>query len=258
MSQNRDRGYTSFLSASRGGGEDTPWEIRKLITGAAGQDPAGGENLLKWHLILHLAEDLVSDRDEMEALIERVKLERSPLEEALGGEAPVHGLFEDLPGPGTDPLVDEQHMGLVFEAWDGLFSALAPARALMITTRPGVMEYAQGLAGDDPPGKDGPEGLYSARLSLPDTAGLDPAGLPDQQGLQRPCSVMCGLGEGDLPSGEEIERIEQEFMASLPASAAEKRVAVLIRRFPPTGGSGTSDPLSGRTLILVSPEPVTG
>ena len=98
--QNRDKGYAPFLNAIREAGlsEDNPWEIRQMIRQTGKETPVSQENnALKWHLILHLAREFEENRVEAEEMLSQVKQQKSPLAQALEEDAPIKGLFEDLP-----------------------------------------------------------------------------------------------------------------------------------------------------------------
>jgi hypothetical protein len=246
MTQNRDRGYASFLNATQKGGpsEETPWEIRKLITGSSRQDSPDAELNLKRHLILHLAEELERSREEMDEMLDRVKREKSPLEGALEDEAPAGGLLDDLPRLDSDSLADERHMGQVFDAWHGLFGPLVPSHALLITPDPRVMHYARGLFEDKGSGDN------TVRLRLPDMSGLSLKELRDreadgQKALQR-------LAQG-LHAGENLQELLSGSKALMPPSPTEKEVTALIHRFPHVEGERACEPVAGRTLILLTP-----
>ena len=213
MTQNRDRGYASFLSAAHKGGpsEETPWEIRKLITGSRPQDSPDAEQALKRHLILHLAEELERSREEMDELLDRVKREGSPLEGALENEATAGGLLDDLPRLDSDSPAEERHMGQVFEAWHGLFGPLVPSHALLITPYPRVMHYARGLFEEKGSGDN------TVLLRLPDMSGLSLKELRDREADGR--NALQRLAQG-LDAEEDLQALLSGSKAFMPPSPA--------------------------------------
>jgi hypothetical protein len=142
--QNQDKGYTASLGATQLAAfpEDAPWEIRQMIRriGRHPLAPAEGR-ALKWHLILHLAREIEENRVEAEEMLRQLKQRKSPLEEALGEEAPSPGIFNDLPQSGTYPSSDEHRLRLILEAWLGLFRKYVPDDGLLVTLDPQVMSY---------------------------------------------------------------------------------------------------------------------
>ena len=152
MGQNRDKGYTAFLNAIREAGlsEDNPWEIRQMIRQTEKETPVSQEdNALKWHLILHLARDFEENRLEEEEMLSQVKKQKPPLAQALGEEAPLKGLFEDLPQSEKSLFADKHHLGQIVKAWFGLFGDHLQDHEILITLDRHVMEYVTDIFEDE-------------------------------------------------------------------------------------------------------------
>ena len=143
VSQNRDKGYGNFLFTTQEGAltENTPWEIRQLISKGEDHSDRREGRAFKWHLILHLAREFEESSVAAEKLLNRLKDQKSPLEGALE-EAPQHGFFEDTPLMETQLQVGEHRLKQVFEAWFGLFGEYIPDDATFITLNPLVISYA--------------------------------------------------------------------------------------------------------------------
>lgn len=143
--QNYDKGYaTSFnVTQEMRPAESTPWEVRQMIRPVK-EDPSATlqERSLKWHLILHLDRELEENRAEAEEMLKRVRLKKSPLEEALGDSTLLHGLFDDLPESEMYAFISGHHLRHVFEAWTGLFGEYLPSHGPLITFDRNVMDYA--------------------------------------------------------------------------------------------------------------------
>ena len=144
MSQNRDKGYATFLRATseKVPSEDTPWEIRQMLR-QMGRDShdLSQENTLKWHLTLHLARQLEENRTGVQEMLERLKRQDSPLAGAIEDGASSKSLVQDLPSEETYPFVEKHHIRQVLEAWFGLFGGyLADHETLLTLSRP-VMDY---------------------------------------------------------------------------------------------------------------------
>ncbi len=151
MRQNQDRGYAAFLGATQKTAlsEDTHWEIRKMIRQTGQDTPVSQEShALKWHLILHLARAFEENLMAAEDILKQVKQQKSPLEEALGEEAQVQNMFDDLPQSETDLFVDEHHLQQVFEAWFGLFGEILPDHGILITLNRHVINYVKKIFDD--------------------------------------------------------------------------------------------------------------
>ena len=141
---NQDRGYAAFLQAiqNTGPSEKTPWEIRLMIRkfNAEVHDQLESR-ALKWHLILHLAREIIENRREEAEMITEIRRKGSPLKAALGEEIPSQNLLDDLPHLPAHAFLQEGHLAQVIEAWFGLFGGTLPDRARLITMDPQVMNF---------------------------------------------------------------------------------------------------------------------
>ena len=169
---NRDRGYSEFLTATQeiDLSENTSWEIRQTLHRMEkGASIPNESHALKWHLILHLARKIEEDQGEAEEMLNHLKKQRSPLEEALGEGAPVQGLLEDLSLTEPQPLMDEYHLRQTFEAWIGLFGEYLPNYGPLITIDRHVINFVidifeeQGLRFSEGPEETLPPELTSSQ-----------------------------------------------------------------------------------------------
>ncbi|MFH1242493.1 MAG: hypothetical protein V1689_09035 [Pseudomonadota bacterium] len=145
MSQNLDKGYTTFLglTSKKAFSEDTPWEIRGILR-QMGQDPRdiSRENSLKWHLTLHLARQWEENQSGVEDMLKRLKQQGSPLAGAIEEGGSYRSMFKDLPSEGTYLFAEEHHIRQVLEAWLGLFGwYLADHDETLLTLSRPVADY---------------------------------------------------------------------------------------------------------------------
>lgn len=147
VSQNRDKGYGTLMGATQKGSlsEDTPWEIRQLIS-KGGQDSSAAleDQVFKWHLLLHLAREFEQSSVETEKMLNELMHKKSPLEGALE-ETPTQRIFEDTPLMETQLHVGGYHLKQVFEAWFGLFGEVISDNVSLVTFDPLVIDYAAEL-----------------------------------------------------------------------------------------------------------------
>jgi hypothetical protein len=118
MRQHQDRGLTTFLYAIQdlSSPDESSWQIRKTIREIGSQTPTPQEgDALRWHLILHLARELEELRTEADQLLRQIKLQPSPLADAIGEDPPQQGPLMDLPGPEEQPSLDPLFLRRVFE-----------------------------------------------------------------------------------------------------------------------------------------------
>lgn len=143
--QNRDKGYRTFLKSTREEffSEETPWEIRQLISKAGEKkhsDPREAQGF-KWHLTLHLAREFEKNKQEADELLRKLRYQKSPLDGALE-ESPPQGFFEDASLLEAPFQVDGYRLRQVFEAWFGLFGGDLSDEGVLVTFDPQVLNYA--------------------------------------------------------------------------------------------------------------------
>ena len=144
MMENQGRNRpTTFTTGETG---DATWTIRKAIRDAEkdADDPAL-QNTLKWHLVLHLARNLEEERVSAQDLLQRAAKNKSPLAEAMEKDEEIPDMFEDLPLSATYPYVTDRHLGLIFDAWFGLFGSLIESDSELLTLDRQVFTYALDL-----------------------------------------------------------------------------------------------------------------
>jgi hypothetical protein len=141
---NQDRGYSAFLQSMQDTAlsEKARWEIGTMIRRMDEDAHDQMQNrALKWHLILHLAREVIENRCEEAEMLKKIRNKESPLKEALGEEIPSQRLFEDLPHLPGHSFLEGKHLAQVIEAWFGLFGGILPDRAQLITLDPQVTSY---------------------------------------------------------------------------------------------------------------------
>jgi hypothetical protein len=144
---NPDKAYRAFLWAGGmdQGPEDTTWAIRKALR--QGRDQNGGAKpspALKWHLVLHLAQEIEDDRQEAETLLRALREKDSPLKGTVEEEG-AESLFYDLPAFGEEPIMEENRLLQVYEAWFSLFGGRLKDHELLVTTSPQVVAHVSGV-----------------------------------------------------------------------------------------------------------------
>ena len=164
IQNNRDTGYTAFMKASQGIEltEDTSWEIRRMLrqvgknASTPEEDPA-----LRWHLILHLAQEVEDQRLEADRLLETLREKSPPLEGIVDNGEDMETLLGDLPHFGSEPMMGEYHLRQIIEAWFSLFKEYLKGNEILITFSRQVMDYVTGLWNDfSLEGETNPVGEY--------------------------------------------------------------------------------------------------
>ena len=142
-----DKSIIAFLKA-RGGRtdrEDTTWEIRgALRQRGETAKPSEEDDTLKWHLILHLAQEIEDERRDADRMLKALKEKGSPLKGAVE-EGEYQGLFADLPQFDADQTLDVSLLLQVYEAWFSLFEGHLRGHDLLVTPDRHVMNHVTDL-----------------------------------------------------------------------------------------------------------------
>ena len=143
MRHNQDKSYTEILKADRifEDTEKSTWGIRQMLR-QMGQDTLSLEKdqTIRWHLILHLAQEAVDQHLEADKMLNLLKQKDSPLEGIVEEAEYGKNLFGDLPQFKSESLMDEHHLRPIFEAWFALFGKYLKGDALLITLDRHVMD----------------------------------------------------------------------------------------------------------------------
>ena len=144
IKQHRDKSRAAFLKIGRGleSGGDAIWEIRETLRSTLRKPQHKREEppALRWHLILHLAQDMEEDRREADRMLLDLKDKESPIKGLLG-EVEAKNPLNDLSQFGSDPQKQFYPTELVIEAWLALFGGYLKGNERLLTFSPSVMDY---------------------------------------------------------------------------------------------------------------------
>ncbi|MBW1801929.1 MAG: hypothetical protein JRJ85_14490 [Deltaproteobacteria bacterium] len=144
ISQYPDKSHIRSLKASHvlDSEEDATWDIRRIIRemGASASVPEE-DDATRWHMILHLANEIEDQRRLLNRILMDVKKIRSPLEDSIEESEDSKGLFEDLPGPESEDIAGTFHLEPVISAWVGLYSECLHNHNVLFTVNPLIMDY---------------------------------------------------------------------------------------------------------------------
>ena len=263
---NPDKGYRGFLSAGGmdQGSEDTTWAIRKALR--QGRDQNGEAKLppvLKWHLVLHLAQQVEDDRQDAETVLGALREKHSPLKGTVEEEGP-ENLFYDLPAFGKEPALEENRLVQVYEAWFSLFGDLLKDHELLITTNQQVMSHISETWQEYVMGEEG-IAETSAAFRVPDLCRLSFQDLLKTKAQAFDVPLLGEVRQAILTVWEDpknrvkvlkerAEAIEKAFPKGVGDGTLWVTVYYLKPGLPPQI-KGFWRKFSGRTLILVNKEP---
>ena len=265
IEQNSDRGYTEFLQVNQDKDltENTTWEIRQMIrrgrqTSAPQEDPA-----LKWHLILHLAQDVEDQKLEADKALKALKERDVPLKGIVEDSADMESLLGDLSPFESEPKGDEYRLRQILEAWIALFGGYLKENDLLVTSSRQVMAYALELW-EESQNEEQREGLASIRFRFPDLSQrslgelfeikkthLDDDRIREMKGLiQHP-------GKNGANHVSRLEALARELETSCPWEISQGVLNIVVTHIPfiPESDQAKMDKvlihLSHKTIILV-------
>jgi hypothetical protein len=266
----QDRSYMEFLKASQGMdlSESTTWEIRQMLRQREQRASTHEEEFRsRWHLILHLAQEVEDQRMEADRMLKVLKQKDPPLKGIVEESDHVKGPLEDLPEFESEPVVDEDQLRQIFEAWFGLFGGYLGANELLITCDPRVMDYASELWKDLGDG-DNMTHDSSVRFKFPDLSQHTLENLITirrkyfNDGIMRELkNLILEVGERPEQNLSKLKKLSHEVESFCPWELGEGTLKIWVQHLAPLAddehikGHGVLKHLSRRTIILVEAEP---
>jgi hypothetical protein len=266
IEQNSDRGYTEFLQVNQDNDltENTTWEIREMIRRGGRQTSAPQEDLaLKWHLILHLAQDVEDQKLEADKALKALKEKDVPLKGIVEEAEDMESLLGDLSPFESEPLGDEYRLRQILEAWVALFGGYLKENDLLVTFSRQVMGYMAGLW-EESRNKEHGEGLGSIRFrfpdlsqrSLEDLAEIKKTRLNDDK-IRKLKAVLQHPGKNAANHVSRLEALARELEATCPWEISEGVLNIMVTYLPPIPESDQVlihrilKGLKSKTLVLV-------
>ncbi len=216
---NDEKAFAAFLAytGARAGEESPSWEIRSEIR-QMGQRVEGAEESasLKWHLILHLAEETEGEQREAEKMFEFVKALDSPLKGALE-EEDLPGLMSDLQSLDREVIFSKERLRQILDAWTGLFSDKIPRAQPLITFSPPVLKYLSDTWEELAPAAAGEGmGVSSLELTFPDLSDLNRGAFPDKgKSFLEDSTLLKAIDEFCRDPGQKVSRLKERDGNSL-------------------------------------------
>jgi hypothetical protein len=266
IEQNSDRGYTDFLQVNQDNDltENTTWEIRQMIRRGGRQTSAPQEDLaLKWHLILHLAQDVEEQKLEADKALKALKEKDVPLKGIVEESEDMESLLGDLSPFESEPTGDEYRLRQILEAWVALFGGYLKENDLLVTFSRQVMGYIAGLWEESRIKEQG-EGLASIRFrfpdlsqrSLEDLAEIKKTHLNDDK-IRELKALLQNPGKNAANHVSRLEALARELEATCPWEISEGVLNLMVTYLPPIPESDqvpihrVLKGLKSKTLVLV-------
>jgi hypothetical protein len=276
IEQNSDRGYTDFLQVSQENDltENTTWEIRQMIRRKEigvrptlltqqGQECRPDPDSFKWHLILHLAQDVEDQKREADKVLKALKEKDVPLKGIVEESEDVESLLGDLSPFESEPMGDEYRLRQILEAWVALFGGYLKENDLLVTFSRQVMGYIAGLW-EESRNKEQGEGLAPIRFrfpdlsqrSLEDLAEIKKRHLNDDK-IRELKALLHNPGKNAANHVSRLEALARELEATCPWKISEGVLNMMVTYLPPIPESDQVlihrilKGLKSKTLVLV-------
>ena len=276
MEQNSDKGYTDFLQVSQENDltENTTWEIRQMIrlkgTGVRptlltqqGQECRPDPDSFKWHLILHLAQDVEDQKREADKALKALKEKDVPLKGIVEESEDMESLLGDLSPFESEPMGDEYRLRQILEAWVALFGGYLKENDLLVTSSRQVMGYVTDLW-EESQNEDQGEGLASIRFRFPDLSQRSLEGLAEiketrlnDDRIKELKALLLDPGKNGANHVSRLESLAKEVEASCPWDISEGVLNIMVTYLPPLPEKDqvkmnrVLKRLSHKTIILV-------
>ncbi len=266
IEHNTDKGYTEFLQASQENdlSESTTWEIRQMIRRGGRQNAVPQENhALKWHLILHLAQDMEDQKLEADKALKALKEKDVPLKGIVEESDDMESLLGDLPPFESEPLGDEYRLRQILEAWVGLFGGYLKENDLLVTSSRQVMGYVTDLWEESQDAEQG-KGLTSIRFKFPDLSPCTPEELVaiiktrlNDEKIRELKRLILDFGKNAPNNHPRLEALAKEVEASFQGDISDSALNIVVTYLPPfpERDQGKIDSvlrgLTNKTLALV-------
>jgi len=264
MKGSPDRSTIAFLKA--GGGraetEETTWKIRGAIRqrGGVGNPPEEAP-ALKWHLLLHLAQEVEDRRREASQALRALREKGSPLLGAVE-EGDLQGPLADLPEFDADLALDEALLLQVYEAWFSLFGGHLNDHDLLVTTDRRLLVHLSDLWREYGGWEtEAPE--LTVAFKFPDLSHLGPDEFLEARGRVDAKTAEIGDLVADLrqePAARlsSLETWVREAEKGWPWDLSSGDLTIALRHFSPYPATRREDKgrllkdLFGKTMILVA------
>ena len=265
MKENLDRKTSAFLAAARKmhlEGEKR-WNIQQMVRKGPMEGEKGYKSslALKWHLLLHLARAMEREQDEAEDAIRRLRMQESPLKDALGEDSVETDLMEDVSDKLVHPVFESDALKDICESWLGLFGTFVQGVQLLVTFDAGIRNYVTGLFEETASEVELIQPIPATHFHLPDPLYFSSrrSEIPDMQDLQK--SVMLVIDRlhgspGDGESSNELDALVTHMKNTLSAQDIA-HIGVEILPLPDVSGTCSSKTeailkgLGGKILAFV-------
>jgi hypothetical protein len=267
IDQNRDKVSREFLRVSEKArqGDGSTWEIRHQLKAGAGSSVAGNkEATLKWHMLLHLADDIERRKFEIAEMVNAMKKKSPVLAGALQDPDETEALLDDMRGLESIDIQVSPDIGLILNAWFSIFGGYLDKNAALITCSRHVMDYISSRWNDEFTNEN-EVSPQSVSFKLPtgpwSDLPLDNKIEADMQvNVMKMRELLSGLGEDPARTINGLKTLAGEL--GEPEKTSVEASAISLKYFPTremiTESGSVLKHIMGKMIIHFSPEEKIG
>ena len=267
---NQDKSYTEYLKATQGPdfAEDTTWEIRRTLRQMNQGAPIPEEDhTSRWHLILHLAQEIEDQRIEADRMLKVLKEKDPPLKGLIEESDHVERVLGDLPQFESELMAGEHQLRQILEAWFGLFGGYLKGDELLITFNRNVLDYVSEIWDDlSHAGKTKCDSVI--RFKVPDLSHKSMEDLAkiktesyNKGKIKELKNLIIDFADNPIRNLPTQERLFHDVEASCPWELARGTLNIVVQYISPVTDNehvemeGITEHLSHKTIILMEAEP---
>ena len=256
VKQNQDRSYTEIIKSDRvrNRGEDAIWEIRQMLVRGVGSIPdPEDENIIRWHLLLHLAGEIEEQQAAADRILRTLKEKRSPLEGSIEKALDINSLFGDLPGIDTESSLNDRNLIQVIDAWLGLFGGYLEKKGLLITLNSRIMDYISerwdDLSADDVSTKG------TIMFNIPGPSCHTPGKIDEK--IKKIIGLIIDLGNAPSENLKSLDTLNLELHDLFSMESSKDTLKCTLKYLYPVSDEALLNSerifkyLSGKTLLLL-------
>jgi len=144
ISRSHEKSFDAFLAFQEGARhkEESTWEIRGALRHKQNRNQdRRRQHTLKWHLLLHLAQEMEEQRREAQTLLRALKEKDPPLRGAIEEEGELPSPLADLSESDGPLILSEAVAKQVLEAWFSLFVGHWRGEDVLSTLSPAIFQH---------------------------------------------------------------------------------------------------------------------
>lgn len=260
INTSHDKSFDAFLAFQEAARhkEESTWEIRGELRHKQNRNQdRRRQHTLKWHLLLHLAQEMEEQRREAHTLLRALKEKDPPLRGAIEEEGELPGPLADLSESDGPLILSEAGAKQVLEAWVSLFEEPLRGENVLSTLSPTIFQHLC----DAWEQRGGGSASAEMEFSAPDFSHLDLRELTEAKSRFLDSREGSALREAVLEFMKGNIGVGGRKMEAIDLGLTGQKIFIRLRYFSPlerSSGQDMAAHLSGKTVALIRDEHTRG